>query len=49
MTQAEALKQRVRFAPPDAVEAGLSRAVSEQLMDQARQRITQLWPRASAA
>lgn len=44
-----ALRQRIRFAPPDAIEAGLARAAGGQLMDQARQRVTQLWPRASAA
>jgi len=45
----ERLKQRVRFTPPEAIEAGLTRAASEQLMDEARQRITRLWPRASAS
>lgn len=43
------MRTRIRFAPPDAIEHGLSRAASEQLMDHARQRITQLWSRASAA
>jgi cellulose synthase/poly-beta-1,6-N-acetylglucosamine synthase-like glycosyltransferase len=43
------LKRRIRFAPPDAIEAGVTRALSEQLMDEARQRITRLWPRASAS
>ena len=43
------LLKRIRFAPPDAIECGLSRAASDQLTDHARQRVTQLWPRASAA
>lgn len=43
------LRQHIRFAPPDAIEAGLTRATSAQLMDEARQRITRLWPRASAS
>jgi hypothetical protein len=42
-------KQRVRIVPPEAIEAGLTRAASAQLMDEARQRVTRLWPRASAA
>lgn len=45
----ERLKRRIRFTPPEAIEAGLTRAASEQLMDEARQRITRLWPRASAS
>jgi cellulose synthase/poly-beta-1,6-N-acetylglucosamine synthase-like glycosyltransferase len=39
----------VRFAPPDAIERALASAASEQLMDNARQRMSLLWPRASAA
>ncbi|HEX4296939.1 MAG TPA: glycosyltransferase family 2 protein, partial [Devosia sp.] len=44
-----AARRRVRFVPPDAIEAGLARAASAQLMDEARQQTTRLWPRASAA
>jgi len=43
------LSRRIRFAPPEAFEAAIARAASAQLMDHARQRTTQLWPRASAA
>jgi len=43
------IKRRLRMTPPDAIEAGLTRAASAQLLDRARQRTTQLWPRASAA
>ena len=43
------LARRLCFAPPDAIEAGLARAASNQLMDAARQRITRKWPDASAA
>jgi len=43
------LRQRLCFAPPDAIEAGLTRAASEQLLDAARQNVTRLWPRASAS
>ncbi|MBI4921977.1 MAG: glycosyltransferase [Devosia nanyangense] len=43
------LARRLCFAPPDAIEAGLARAASNQLMDAARQRITAKWPEASAA
>ena len=39
----------VRFAAPDAIERGLAMAASEQLMDNARQRMSLLWPQASAA
>jgi hypothetical protein len=39
----------VRFVPPEAIETGVTRAASGQLMDDARQRVTQLWPWASAA
>jgi cellulose synthase/poly-beta-1,6-N-acetylglucosamine synthase-like glycosyltransferase len=45
----EAVKARLRCVPPNAIEAGLARAASGQLIDAARQRITQLWPEASAA
>jgi hypothetical protein len=45
----ERLKRRMRFTPPEAIEAGLTRATSEQLMDEARQRMTRIWPRASAS
>ena len=45
----EATKARLRCVPPSAIEAGLARAANAQLLDQARQRITQLWPEASAA
>ena len=38
----------VRFVPPEAIETGVTRAASGQLMDDARQRVTQLWPWASA-
>jgi hypothetical protein len=49
-----ALRQRpslehVRFAAPDTIERALADAASAQLMDDARQRISLLWPRASAA
>ena len=40
---------QVRFVPPEAIETAAARAASEQLIDAARQRITRLWPRASAA
>ena len=43
------LKRRIRFTTPEAIEAGLTRAASGQLMDEARQRMTRLWPRASAS
>jgi len=43
------LRRHIRFTPPEAIEAGLTRAASRQLLDAARQRITQLWPRASAS
>jgi cellulose synthase/poly-beta-1,6-N-acetylglucosamine synthase-like glycosyltransferase len=39
----------VRFAPPDAIEAALARAASDELMDYARQETTRRWPGASAA
>ena len=43
------LVRRIRFAAPEAIETGLTRAASEQLMAGARQTISRLWPRASAA
>lgn len=43
------LKRHVRITSPEAIEAGVTRAASEQLMDEARQRMTRLWPRASAS
>ena len=50
LANAEAsIKAHLRFVPPEAIEAGLTRAASEQLMDEARQRITRLWPKASAS
>ncbi len=49
LAAAKHLAGHVRFAPPAAIEAGLARAASAQLMDNARQRMTQLWPEASAA
>ncbi|HZY50249.1 MAG TPA: glycosyltransferase family 2 protein [Devosia sp.] len=42
-------KRHIRVVPPEAIHAGLARAASPQLMDEARQRVTRLWPRASAA
>jgi len=45
----ERLKRHLRIVPPEAIEAGLTRAASGQLMDEARQRLTRLWPRASAS
>ena len=36
--------RRIRFAPPEAFEAALTRAASDQLMDQARQRTVEVWP-----
>ena len=48
-TADERVRRGIRFTPPEAVEAGLTRAASGQLMDAARQRITQIWPRASAS
>jgi hypothetical protein len=47
--QRDELATRIRFAAPDAIEAAAARAASEQLMDYARQRTTQVWPKASAA
>jgi hypothetical protein len=44
-----AQKQHLRLVPPEAIEAALARAASSQLMDEARQRLTRLWPRASAS
>lgn len=46
---AAAQRRQIRFATPAAIEAGLCRAAEEQLMDNARQRTTELWPQASAA
>ena len=43
------LTRHLRFVPPDAIETGLAAAASEQLIDEARQRVTRLWPRASAS
>lgn len=43
------IRRRLRIVPPDAIEAGLARAASGDLMDEARQRITRRWPRASAS
>jgi hypothetical protein len=43
------LLDHIRFAPPEAIERGIARAASRQLMDYARQNITRLWPEASAA
>src|SRR3569623_997438 len=43
------LKRRLRFTPPEAIEAGVVRATSELLMDEARHRPPRLWPRASAS
>lgn len=43
------LDRPLRFTTPEAIEAGLAAASSGQLMDNARQRISQLWPTASAA
>ncbi|RYE09614.1 MAG: glycosyltransferase [Hyphomicrobiales bacterium] len=48
-SRTDELAKRVRFAPPEAIEAAAARLASGQLMDAARQRVTQLWPRASAA
>jgi len=45
----DALTDHVRFAPPEAIETALTRAASAQLMAYARQRLTQIWPRASAS
>ncbi len=45
----DGLKRQLRVVPPEAIEAGLARAASGQLMDEARQRLTRLWPRASAS
>ena len=45
----EALRTRVRFTPPEAIETGASAAASEQLILGAQQNTTLLWPRASAA
>lgn len=42
-------RRQVRVVPPEAIEAGLVRAAGGQLMGEARQRVTRLWPRASAA
>jgi len=42
-------KRCVRVVPPDAIEAAMTRAASNQLMDEARQRVTRLWPRATAS
>jgi cellulose synthase/poly-beta-1,6-N-acetylglucosamine synthase-like glycosyltransferase len=42
-------RRRVRVVPPEAIDAGLARAASDELMDAARQRVTRLWPRASAS
>lgn len=39
----------LRFVPPEAIETALAQAASGQLMAYARQRITQVWPHASAA
>jgi hypothetical protein len=50
LSTAESLQtQRIRVVPPDAIEAGLTRAASAQLLDEARQRVTRLWPNASAS
>jgi cellulose synthase/poly-beta-1,6-N-acetylglucosamine synthase-like glycosyltransferase len=43
------LHRRIRFAPPEAIETGIGRAASSQLMDYARQETTHRWPHASAA
>ncbi len=43
------LRDTLRIVSPDAMEGGVTRAASDQLMEYARQRTTQLWPRASAA
>ena len=48
-SRTDELARHIRFAPPEAVETAAARAASEQLMEQARQRTTQLWPKASAA
>ena len=47
--QREHISSTLCFVPPDAIERGLTVATSERLMDNARQRISLLWPRASAA
>lgn len=47
--QTDALRGQIRWVTPEAVETGAARAASAQLMDYARQRMTELWPRASAA
>jgi cellulose synthase/poly-beta-1,6-N-acetylglucosamine synthase-like glycosyltransferase len=41
--------RRIRFATPEAIETGIGRAASGQLMDYARQETTHRWPHASAA
>ena len=43
------LHDRIRFAPPEAIERALTRAARTQLMDNARQQMTLRWPDASAA
>lgn len=43
------VRDSLRVTTPQAIEAGLARAASAQLMDNARQRMTVLWPNASAA
>lgn len=49
LADAPHLSGHLRFVPPEAIEAGLARAAAPQLMDEARQRLTRLWPQASAA
>ncbi|HVY50254.1 MAG TPA: glycosyltransferase family 2 protein [Devosia sp.] len=48
-TAPQHIRRHLRIVPPDAIETGLARAASDELMDEARQRITRRWPRASAS
>jgi cellulose synthase/poly-beta-1,6-N-acetylglucosamine synthase-like glycosyltransferase len=45
----EDIRRRLRIVPPNAIEVGLARAASAELMDEARQRLTRSWPRATAS
>ena len=45
----DGLAGSIAFAPPEAIERAIAIAASDQLMDNARQRISLLWPAASAA
>src|SRR5690606_4404786 len=47
--RSERLAASIAFAPPEAIERAIAISASGQLMDNARQGISLLWPDASAA